>query len=601
MALPGFGGRRGFPFSRGDHEVTKVKQRPTDPAFPKSARIAIIGGGPAGLTMANELQKRGYCKVTVYEKDVRVGGMTYTKWDTAPAVDHNALHPPEIRVVPHEMGACYLTATRHRYILDIMEEMYLDTVPMPSMEVYSGTPTDQTQHFEDWMQTQYPKAAQYIANWAHVSDEEKATLFMGQLNTYFEERKKLLGDDEVYLFPRNRPIADQLKELGKPFKEWLLDHKLFLILPLFYETQTSQGYGYIEEVPTYYALVWNSKELFSYISLKKVDFLKLTTAKLEEIMENLHFLPHRVRHQVKAESPEAEGDAEAGLQKLQQSFRAVMVQGGFMSIWERLARKLPNVHTGVNISSVNRHIGEGGKVTGAVAITYKQNDDPEVTAHHDYIMLACKLDDMPWLDTQEKEAAIFSNIHNYELTTTCVSIPPNPNNKIPTTPHMFLPGKLTSIQDLNRCYVTRTSLKCVSPGMAYGSGSFPDGDNKDVSRWKADNDTRVCFQYSAIDKVPKNSEHYKSNDELYDQLVKDLKSYGAQEVQAQMDPYNPKERLQKRWKYMPHFLSKDLGKLWDLWDLQGTYKTFYLGSATCFESTADVHSYNMQLADYFQL
>ena len=63
MALPGFGGRRGFPFSRGDHEVTKVKQRPTDPAFPKSARIAIIGGGPAGLTMANELQKRGYCKV----------------------------------------------------------------------------------------------------------------------------------------------------------------------------------------------------------------------------------------------------------------------------------------------------------------------------------------------------------------------------------------------------------------------------------------------------------------------------------------------------------------------------------------------------------
>ena len=44
------------------------------------------------------------------------------------------------------------------------------------------------------------------------------------------------------------------QELGKPFKEWLLDHKLFLILPLFYETQTSQGYGYIEEVPTYYGM-----------------------------------------------------------------------------------------------------------------------------------------------------------------------------------------------------------------------------------------------------------------------------------------------------------------------------------------------------------
>ena len=37
--------------------------RPKDPPFSKAARIAIIGGGPAGLTMAYELQKRGYQKV----------------------------------------------------------------------------------------------------------------------------------------------------------------------------------------------------------------------------------------------------------------------------------------------------------------------------------------------------------------------------------------------------------------------------------------------------------------------------------------------------------------------------------------------------------
>ena len=34
--------------------------------------------------------------------------------------------------------------------------------------------------------------------------------------------------------------------------------------------------------------------------------------------------------------------------------RAQMVQGGFMTIWERLARKLPNVHTQVNITKVDR-------------------------------------------------------------------------------------------------------------------------------------------------------------------------------------------------------------------------------------------------------
>lgn len=546
--------------------------------------------------------------MTVYEKDVRTGGMTYTKWDTAPAVDHNSLVPPEIRVVPHEMGACYLTAIRHRSIINIMEEVYLDTVPMPSMEVYSGNPHDDTQHFEDWMQTQCSGLEVELGKWIELDDNSKAAMFLGQLNTYFQKRQELLGDDDVYLFPRQRPNDSALEELAMPFKKWLQHHDLNLILPLFYETQTSQGYGYIEEVPTYYALVWNSKELFSYISLPKLSFLKLTTSQLETIMGKLDFLPHRVRHQVKHETPTPAGEAEnaessAGgskekLQELQQSFRAQMVQGGFMSIWERLAKKLPNVHTNINITRVDRRIEDPKR---PITITYTEGDDPEaVTAHHDYLMLACKLDDVAWLDTQTDEAAIFSSIHNYELTTTCVSIPANPANTIPTTPHMFLAGKLVSPEFLNRCYVTRTSLKCVSPGLLYGPGSFP-SNGSDVTRWNQGDDTRVCFQYSAIDSAPVGSKGYKTNDELYKQLEDDLKSYGAQEVEAHMDPYDPTQRLQKRWKYMPHFLSKDLRKLWDLWDLQSTHRTFYLGSITSFESTADVHSYNMQLVDYFQL
>ena len=35
----------------------------------------------------------------------------------------------QIKVVPHEMGACYLTAIRHRYILDIMEEVHCSVMP----------------------------------------------------------------------------------------------------------------------------------------------------------------------------------------------------------------------------------------------------------------------------------------------------------------------------------------------------------------------------------------------------------------------------------------------------------------------------------------
>ena len=84
--------------------------------------------------------------------------------------------------------------------------------------------------------------------------------------------------------------------------------------------------------------------------------------------------------------------------------------------------------------------------------TEGSNKEP-VTARHDFLMLACKLDDVPWLDTQPDEADIFNSIHNYELTTTCVSIPASGANDIPTTPHMFLPEKLTSAKFLNRCAV----------------------------------------------------------------------------------------------------------------------------------------------------
>ncbi len=85
---------------------------------------------------------------------------------------------------------------------------------------------------------------------------------------------------------------------------------------------------------------------------------------------------------------------------------------------------------------------------------------------------------------------------------------------------------------VTRCYVTRTSLKCVAPGLSYGSGSFPTGNGSDDRRWDQGDDTRVCFQYSAIDAAPVGSKQYKTNDELYTQLEEDLKAYGAQSVEV---------------------------------------------------------------------
>lgn len=92
-------------------------------------------------------------------------------------------------------------------------QVYLETVPMPSMEVYSGKPQDKDKvvHFEDWMQTTYHGVTAELANWPGMSKDEKAKLFLGKLNEYFVQRERLLGDDESYLFPRDRPSKDALK------------------------------------------------------------------------------------------------------------------------------------------------------------------------------------------------------------------------------------------------------------------------------------------------------------------------------------------------------------------------------------------------------
>lgn len=90
-------------------------------------------------------------------------------------------------------------------------QLYLTTVPMPSMEVYSGKPGDPTMHFEEWMQTQYTGLAERLGKWFKLGDEEKAELFLGQLNKYFEKREELLGDDDYYLFPRDRPSKEHLE------------------------------------------------------------------------------------------------------------------------------------------------------------------------------------------------------------------------------------------------------------------------------------------------------------------------------------------------------------------------------------------------------
>ena len=52
----------------------KGLMKPCPPTHRIDKKIAIVGSGPAGLTAADQLNKRGY-QVTVFERDDRIGGL----------------------------------------------------------------------------------------------------------------------------------------------------------------------------------------------------------------------------------------------------------------------------------------------------------------------------------------------------------------------------------------------------------------------------------------------------------------------------------------------------------------------------------------------
>lgn len=48
--------------------------RPRPPALRTGKRVAVIGGGPAGMAAADQLNRAGH-SVTVYERSDRIGGL----------------------------------------------------------------------------------------------------------------------------------------------------------------------------------------------------------------------------------------------------------------------------------------------------------------------------------------------------------------------------------------------------------------------------------------------------------------------------------------------------------------------------------------------
>jgi glycine/D-amino acid oxidase-like deaminating enzyme len=213
-------------------------------AFARNTRVAIIGGGPAGLTAAHYLQEEGFVDVTIFERSAEVGGKCCT------AVNAQGL--------AYDMGAIELTSD-YLNVLEIVAQLGL-----------SMTSVADPMGIDPVTRVQYPFGKVMFSG---VSLPE----LLVAVPLYYEALEKYQPALGAPGF-RNLP-----QEMCMPFATWLDGNgmgalKNGLLMPL-----TCYGYGALSRIPAPYAL-------------KYIDFRNFTVALENAAIDGLdHLLPPKWR------------------------------------------------------------------------------------------------------------------------------------------------------------------------------------------------------------------------------------------------------------------------------------------------------------------
>jgi len=184
-----------------------------------SSRICIVGAGAAGLSAAYYLKNRGYNAVTVLEAAGRVGGKCRTVEFEGRAFDVGANYVTaaykEVRKLARKFGA----------------QLYTESASTTATVMVDGT-----------VAFQPPRQA--------ITRNGNYAKFVRAALRYFCIRFLLRGTIDRSGFAGVAKHPD----LCVSFRDWLKIHKLSVLEPMFEIPVSVMGYGYLDEIPTPYAL-----------------------------------------------------------------------------------------------------------------------------------------------------------------------------------------------------------------------------------------------------------------------------------------------------------------------------------------------------------
>jgi hypothetical protein len=192
------------------------------------SKIAIVGGGAAGLTVAWFLKKSGFKHVTVLEKSERIGGKCKSLTYKGRSFD---------------LGANYITSS-YTQVRKLAREFGMDMF----VETKGHAFDQQKGELVSLLNATIQQYGLFKVGW-------QAFKFMWHR---FCIRDKLAPNSPGFL------AASDDQELCGPFTTWLENRGLYALEPMFNIPLTLMGYDKLQKIPAAYALTYmNSKTFFN--------------------------------------------------------------------------------------------------------------------------------------------------------------------------------------------------------------------------------------------------------------------------------------------------------------------------------------------------
>jgi hypothetical protein len=187
------------------------------PPFEKGSRIAVVGAGPAGISMTKLLSDRGFTDITVFEKEDRVGGKS----------KHIVLESGE----KLDVGTVYVVG-KYECV-----ELWADQVGMTEKPVdpdgatprlISAPPSLLADMSPPNFGSEQVWSADYAFRTYGVAPETYSEQLVSDLKKYFESWTQSMGSFE-YMFPDEATV--NFESINQSFLWWLEEQELHALTP----------------------------------------------------------------------------------------------------------------------------------------------------------------------------------------------------------------------------------------------------------------------------------------------------------------------------------------------------------------------------------